>query len=217
VYDRSIFSSPEVVMSALPAAPSTTAPPPLPAGGGAPGPPPAPIGPPLAPAAARTPGAEPRRLEIRDLGPADAYLVDALHARLSPRSQFQRYHSAKPRLNSRERAFLAGTDGVDHVALVALEAGAPVAIARYVKLRGEPGAADIAAEVADHRQRQGLGSDLVARVARRAAGAGVERLTATVLSETGLRRSLVRRGWRVRSYDGPTTTLEVDVWALLRL
>ncbi|MGH2968180.1 MAG: GNAT family N-acetyltransferase, partial [Solirubrobacteraceae bacterium] len=79
----------------------------------------------------------------------------------------------------------------------------------------EPGSADIAAEVVDDLQRQGIGSDLIGRLARRAAAAGVARFSATVLSETGLRRSLVRRGWRVRSYDGPTTTLEVDVWKLL--
>ncbi len=155
-------------------------------------------------------------LEIRDLGPGDAHLLDALHAALSPRSRYQRYHSAKPRLTPRERAFLSGADGHDHVALVALEAGVPIGLARYVRDGTAPGTADIAAEVADRRQRQGLGSELVARVARRAAAEGIERLTATVLSQTGLRAALTRRGWRVRSFDGPTTTLEADVWTLLR-
>jgi GNAT superfamily N-acetyltransferase len=155
-------------------------------------------------------------LQIRDLGPADEHLLDALHEALSPRSRYQRYHSAKPRLSPRERAFLTATDGHEHVALVAIEDGVPVAVARYVRDRREPGTADIAAEVADRRQRQGLGSDLVTRVARRAAAEGIERLTATVLSQTGLRAALTRRGWRVRSFDGPTTTLEADVWTLLR-
>ena len=54
------------------------------------------------------------------------------------------------------------------------------------------------------------------RLARRAAAVGVQRFTATVMSETGLRRSLVRRGWRVVDADGPSATLEIDVWALLR-
>jgi GNAT superfamily N-acetyltransferase len=155
-------------------------------------------------------------LRIRDLGPADAELLDELHDGLSPRSRYQRYHAAKPQLSERERAFLANTDGRDHVALVALDrAGAPIGVARYVRLRGEPGSADIAAEVVDDRQRQGIGSDLIGRLARRAAAAGVARFTATVLSDTGLRKSLVRRGWRVFSFDGPTTTLEADVWTLL--
>jgi GNAT superfamily N-acetyltransferase len=159
----------------------------------------------------------PAPLLIRDLGPPDAQLLDELHAALSPRSRYQRYHAAKPRLSSRERALLCGTDGRDHVALVALEPGrTPVGIARYVRLRDEPRTADIAAEVVDRRQRQGLGGELLDGIARRAAAAGIERFTATVLSDTGLRASLVRHGWRVRSFDGPTTTLEADVWTLLQ-
>lgn len=156
-------------------------------------------------------------LRIRELGPADEPLLDQLHAALSPRSQYQRFHGAKPRLTPRERRYLAATDGRDHVALVALDgAGAPVAIGRFVRLRGRPDAADIATEVADARQNRGIGSDLVHRLARRAAGVGVRSFTATVLSDTGLRRSLVRRGWRVVEADGPSATLEIDVWTLLR-
>jgi GNAT superfamily N-acetyltransferase len=156
-------------------------------------------------------------LRIRDLGPADEPLLDQLHAALSPRSRYQRFHGAKPRLTPRERRYLAATDGHDHVALVALDGGgAPVAIGRFVRLSGRPDAADIATEVADARQNRGIGSDLINRLARRAAAVGVQRFTATVLSETGLRRTLVRRGWRVVEADGPSATLEIDVWALLR-
>jgi len=158
----------------------------------------------------------PPPLKIRDLGPADEPLLDTLHAALSPRSQYQRYHGAKPRLAPRERAYLAAADGRDHVALVALAGEAPVAAARFVRLRDAPHAADVAAEVVDDRQGQGIGSDLMARLARRAVVVGVRRFKATVLSDTGLRRSLVRRGWRVVEADGPSATLEIDVWALLR-
>jgi GNAT superfamily N-acetyltransferase len=152
---------------------------------------------------------------VRDIGPADAALVDRLHHSLSPRSQYQRFHGAKPRLTPRELRFLAGADGRDHVALMALERGEPVAIARYVRLKDRPHAADVAAEVIDDRQRQGVGTGLIRRLAKRAAAAGVERFTATVLSETGLRAALTRRGWSVTGVDGPTTTLEAPVWALL--
>jgi GNAT superfamily N-acetyltransferase len=163
------------------------------------------------------PASPPSPLKIRDLGPADEPLLDQLHAALSPQSRYQRFHGPKPRLAPRERAYLAATDGRDHVALVALDGrGAPVAIGRFVRLRDRPGTADLAAEVADLRQRQGIGTDLITRLARRAAAVGVRRFSATVLSETGLRRSLVRRGWRVVEADGPSATLEIDVWALLR-
>lgn len=156
-------------------------------------------------------------LRIRDLGPADERLIDELHEALSAQSRYQRFHGPKPRLAPRERAYLAATDGRDHVALVAQDGcGAPIAIARFVRLRDRPQAADIAAEVVDALQSQGIGSDLIARLARRAAAVGVHRFTATVMSETGLRRSLVRRGWKVVEADGPSATLEIDVWALLR-
>ncbi len=162
-------------------------------------------------------GAAPATLRVRDLGPADGALVETLHDSLSTRSKYQRYHGAMPRLSARHRARLTATDGCDHVALVALDpAGVPVAIARYIRLRHDPGAADIAAEVVDGRQRQGVATDLLARLARRAAASGVERFTATVLSDTRIPAMLRRRGWRVRSFDGPTTDLEADVWTLIR-
>ena len=159
----------------------------------------------------------PPPFRVRDLGAADEPLIDALHAALSPQSRYQRYHGPKPRLAPRERAYLAATDGRDHVALVAQDGcGEPVAIARFVRLRDRPRIADIAAEVVDDLQRQGIGSDLIARLARRAATVGVHRFSATVQAETGLGRSLARRGWRVVSLDGPSATLEIDVWTLLR-
>lgn len=156
-------------------------------------------------------------VRVRDLRPADAPLVGRLHAALTPRSRYQRYHGAKPVLTRREAAYLAGTDGRDHVALVALDrTGAPVGIARYVRCRQARDTADVAAEVADPWQHQGLGSDLVVRLAPRAAAAGVRRFTATVLSETRLPAALARHGWRVASFDGVTTTLAVDLRALVR-
>ena len=152
---------------------------------------------------------------VRDLGPDDADLVERLHTGLSPQSRYQRYHGPKPRLSSRDLRFLAGADGRDHVALVALERGSPVAISRFVRLHDRPDVADVAAEVVDDRQNQGIGTDLLFRLARRAASLGISRFMATVLSETGMRRSLTRRGWQVVDADGPTATLEADVWTLL--
>ena len=155
------------------------------------------------------------RLEVRDLGPADAHLLEAVHAGLSAQSRYTRYHGSKPSLSRRDLALLAGTDGHDHVALVALEDGVAVAVARYVRDSGEPASAELAAEVVDRRQRNGIAGHLVRRLARRAAAAGIERFTATVLTQYGLHTALTRGGWRVRSFDGPTATLEADVWTLL--
>jgi GNAT superfamily N-acetyltransferase len=168
---------------------------------------------PLAPAV--SPGPPPVR--IRPLEPPDAWVLDAVHDGLSDTSRYTRYHGPKPRLSSAERAYLSATDGCDHIALVALAAtGEPLGIARGVRLREDPSAAEIAAEVVDQWQRHGLGSALIGRLARRAAAVGIARFRATVLAQTGLQRSLRRRGWRTAANDGLTVTLEIDVWALAR-
>jgi GNAT superfamily N-acetyltransferase len=144
-------------------------------------------------------------------------VLDSVFAGLSDQSRYQRFHGPKPRLTSSERAYLAGVDDRDHLAVVA-EApdGSPLGLARCVRVPGDRKTADVAAEVVDPWQRRGIGTDMMRRLARRAAGAGIERLSATVLAETGLQRALLRRGWRVTAADGPSLTLEVPVWALMR-
>jgi GNAT superfamily N-acetyltransferase len=159
----------------------------------------------------------PPPVRIRPLEPPDGWVLDAVHDGLSGTSRYTRYHGPKPRLSSTERAYLTATDGRDHIALVALSVtGEPLGIARSVRLREDPAAAEIAAEVVDACQRQGLGSALIGRLARRAAAVGIARFRATVLAQTGLQRSLRRRGWRATANDGLTVTLEIDVWALAR-
>jgi acetyltransferase len=157
-------------------------------------------------------------VRIRPLEPPDAWLLDAVLDGMGPQSRYTRFHGPKPRLSASERAYLAGTDDRDHIAVVALDrTGAPLGIARSVRLREDPAAAEIAAEVVDVWQRHGLGSALIGRLARRAACAGITRFRATVLAQTGLSRSLRRRGWRSTETDGLTVTLEADVWVLARL
>jgi GNAT superfamily N-acetyltransferase len=156
-------------------------------------------------------------VSIRPLEPPDAGLLDAVLDGMSAHSRYTRFHGPKPRLSSAERAYLAGADGRDHLALVALDpAGAPLGIARGVRLRDDPATAEIAAEVVDVWQHRGLGTTLLARLARQAAAVGIGRFTATVLAQTGLQRSLRRRGWRAIGGDGLTVTLEIEVWAMLR-
>ena len=146
-------------------------------------------------------------LRIRDLGPADEPLLDELHAGAQRAARTTSASTApKPRLAPRERAYLAATDGRDHVALVA-----PTAAARRSRspascgCADRPQAADIAAEVVDALQSQGIGSDLIARLARRAAAVGIRRFTATVLSRdrpAALARAARlegRRGGRARA------------------
>jgi GNAT superfamily N-acetyltransferase len=156
-------------------------------------------------------------LTIRAVRHGEAGLVDRVFAGLGEQSRYQRFHGPKPRLGAAERAHLSAVDDRDHLAVVALAPdGAPLGLARCIRLRDDRATADLAAEVVDEHQRQGIGMALVARLARRAAHAGIERLSATVLAETGLQRALLRRGWQVTAADGPALTLEVQVWTVLR-
>ena len=90
---------------------------------------------------------------IRDLGPADEPLIDELHAALSAQSRCQRYHGPKPRLAPASAPTSPRPTAATTSRSCAQDGtGAPVAIARFVRLRDRPQAADIAAEVVDARQ-----------------------------------------------------------------
>jgi GNAT superfamily N-acetyltransferase len=155
----------------------------------------------------------PCELRIRPLGRGDGDLLDRILAGMSCQSRYRRFHSPKPRLTERERARLTDVDGRDQLALVALAPdGAPIGVARAVRVGGAPVAAEVAVAVVDARQGQGIGTELVRRLARCAAAAGIERLVADVLAETTLATSLARRGWRLIARDGHTLTLDAAVW-----
>lgn len=154
---------------------------------------------------------------FRSLGPDDGELLDQIMDGMSPQSRYQRYHGPKPRLTSADRRYLTSVDERNHFGLVALAPeGTPVGVVRAVRLKDDPLAAELGIEVVDAWQSQGVGTTLIARIARRAAGVGIERLVARVLDETGYGRSLTRRGWRVVGRDGPSVLLGADAWSLAR-
>jgi GNAT superfamily N-acetyltransferase len=154
---------------------------------------------------------------IRPLNLDDGPLLDRVMEGMSAQSRYQRYHVPKPALTPRDRAFFTAVDERDHLALIALDAdGEPLGVARAVRLRDDPAAAEVGAEVIDARHGEGLGSELTARLACRAAAVGIRRLIARVLFQSPLAGGLQRRGWRVVEYDGPVVTFAVDAQALSR-
>jgi RimJ/RimL family protein N-acetyltransferase len=128
-----------------------------------------------------------RQVAIRPIGPDDHERLRASHARLSPESRYRRFLATKPELTSADARYLVEIDGSDHLALVATlpdEPGEPiVAVARYIRLPDDPGAAEYAVVVGDDYQRQGLASELMARLAHAAAARGVKRFRATMLAD----------------------------------
>jgi GNAT superfamily N-acetyltransferase len=154
---------------------------------------------------------------IRPLRRDDGELLDQITAGLSDQSRYQRYHSPKPRLTSADRRYLTNVDERDHFAFIAFAPdGTPIAVGRWVRLKDDPATAELGVEVVDAWQGQGLGSELIARLARRAAAAGIERLLARVLDASRFKEGLKRRGWRPVERDGPAVLLAADAWAVAR-
>ena len=135
----------------------------------------------------------PPHVIIRPIGPADAALLAAAHARLSPESVRLRYLSPKPRLSPRELRYLTDVDGVDHVALVAMRDGKIAGVARFVRSAEDPASAEAAVVVTDELQGQGLGTRLGIALADAARSRGVRRFTATLLRENVAAHALFAR------------------------
>ncbi|GAC1436727.1 MAG: hypothetical protein NVSMB51_08800 [Solirubrobacteraceae bacterium] len=120
---------------------------------------------------------------IREIGPWDKLeLSDAL-ARLSPASARARFLAPKSRFSAGELRYLTEVDGRDHCALVAIESGEIVGVARYVRLPERPDTAEAAVAICDELQGRGLGRRMGLLLADRARAAGVQRFTATMLAD----------------------------------
>ena len=102
----------------------------------------------------------------------DADAATSLFSRLSPESVYRRFFApvSRPELL---RASLLQIDQCNREAVASVEGGEVVGIAQYSRLH-ESRYADLAIVVADEWQRQGLGTRLVAALAKLAADQGIE-------------------------------------------
>ena len=94
------------------------------------------------------------------LDPSDHDLVARLFYRLSPESVYRRFFSPTTRPDQLVKSLLH-VDHHEREAIAAVEGGEVVGVAQYSR---RPGAAeaDLAIVVADDRQRQGMGTRLIA-------------------------------------------------------
>ncbi len=122
-------------------------------------------------------------ITIRPITPDDREALAEGFERLSPRSRYQRFFAAVPRLADRELDYLTQVDHHDHEALVAIEdeTGEGLAVARFVRIDGND--AEPAIAVADDWQGRGVASRLLAALADRAREEGVDRFVARMLAE----------------------------------
>ncbi len=115
---------------------------------------------------------------IRLVRADDRALLEEGFERLSDRSRYYRFFTAKPRLTDAEARYLTDVDGEDHFAIGASTVAADgteqgLGVARFIRLDGEPEVAEAAVTVLDEVQGQGLGSLLLLRLIAAARERGV--------------------------------------------
>lgn len=137
-----------------------------------------------------------RLVVIRPIRADDDGRLEAAYARLSPEARYRRFLAAKPRLSAEEIRYLTQVDGHDHVALIATPVHRPeqiIGVGRFVRHRADPSAAEFAIVVGDFCQGEGLGTELLVRLADAALERGIARFTATVLADNEAVHRLLRR------------------------
>jgi len=123
---------------------------------------------------------------VREIRADDAPALRWGFEHLSDQSRHQRFLAPKAKLSSGEVRYLTQIDGTDHFALVAALADDPemiVGVARFVRSKEDPAVAEMAIVIADELQGQGLGKRMGLLVADAARERGVQRFTASMLSD----------------------------------
>lgn len=148
-------------------------------------------------------------LRFRLIRPTDAPLIQDAFRRLSPESRYNRFLTAKRRLNGATLRHLTTCDGIDHVAITALRFHGwrgeqeIVGVARFVRLE-DPTQAELAVAVIDACQERGIGGLLVRRLCQAARERGIARFHAYTMPENSRMIRLAQRidgGTRVQRED----------------
>jgi RimJ/RimL family protein N-acetyltransferase len=155
-----------------------------------------------------------RTVLLRPISPDDkGLLVDAFE-RLSDESRQHRFLTPATELSAEDLAYLTEVDHRRHEAIVAIDpsGGRLVGVARYVRVPGEPGNAEIAVVVVDDWQRRGVATALLGALSARARENGIERFRAYVATDNAVVVDALSRAGAVRTdRDASELTFEVDV------
>ena len=152
-------------------------------------------------------------LEIRPIEPDDKQAMVAAFERLSDESRYRRFMNPHGRLSAAELRYFTEVDHHDHEALVAVDPRTQegVGVARYIRSHDDPAVAELAVAVIDEWQGRGVGSRLVAALARRALEEGVTRFSAYVLADNELMLNLLRDLGTVKVLHQELGTVELTV------
>ena len=154
------------------------------------------------------------RLCIRPVTPADREEIRKGLQSISPESTYQRFFVSAFSPSDRELQYLTEVDGVNHVALGAIDCTQHppkgTGVARYVRLPDEPTVAEAAIVVLDAYQGRGIGSLLMAALSKRAADCSLEHFRAYVLVQN---RPIVERLRALGASESPAQdgVLQFDI------
>jgi ribosomal protein S18 acetylase RimI-like enzyme len=155
-------------------------------------------------------------VRVRPIRPSDSGLLQGTFERLSLESRQFRFLFPKGALSPSELRYFTQVDHHDHEALVAVHRldSQGLGVARYIRHRNDPTAADVAVTVIDEWHGRGLGTRLVTQLMERARCEGVSRFTAMVASDNGRARRLLRAvgpAPMLMGYDDGVAEYEIDL------
>jgi RimJ/RimL family protein N-acetyltransferase len=129
---------------------------------------------------------------LAQLEPSDREPLRRFFYRLSPETLYRRFMSpiARPEQTRPDR--LLDIDHRDREAIVAVDDGEIVGVARYVRQPGSD-AAELAVVVADAWQHQGFATRMLGALAGQASGVGIERFTLIMQADNRPILRLLRR------------------------
>nr|WP_274997427.1 GNAT family N-acetyltransferase [Promicromonospora iranensis] len=156
---------------------------------------------------------------VRPIRPEDSDALQRFQMAQSERSTYLRFFAALQRIPERMLTQLVTVDHVRRAALVAVRPGTGgediVGVARYDVVDDQPGrrTAEVAFNIADALQGQGLGSVLLEHIAAAARERGVHRFVAEVLPQNRAMLGVFREaGYAVEQHlDDGVVTVSVDL------
>lgn len=127
------------------------------------------------------------RVVVRPIRPADRPRLVKAMALLSARSRYLRFQGIVDHLTDDQLRYFTNVDHHDHEAWIAIDEDRPeipgAGVAQYVRLAEESQVAEAALTVADHYQGRGLGTVLMAVLARSAIANGIVTFRNYVLAD----------------------------------
>jgi RimJ/RimL family protein N-acetyltransferase len=154
------------------------------------------------------------RMLVRPIVPEDKDLLVEGFAHLSPQTRFRRFLGYMDKLRPPLLRYLTEIDYVEHFAWVGMDAdtGAGIGVARYVRMRDDPAAAEAAIVIVDEYQGRGAGTLLLQLLGASALSNGITHFVGEALAENEPIRDLLENlGARVFDAGSGEVGFEVDL------